>query len=105
MPKGMGFPAHRLRNLSNALKIKTGSVEVQPVVRNAIIKLNRLPFAYTWDSFGDKLVTLDKSRRTLSLGEAEKMEKVNFASSFIAVELDRTSPDSGDFFFNFFSLF
>jgi len=70
---------------------------IQPLVKDAVIKLNKLPFLYTMDSFGDRISSIDKISRDFSLTEARKEEIVRFIPAFISIHLDPTSRGSATF--------
>ena len=69
---------------------------IKPVVRSAIIKLNKLPFLYTRESGGDRFETRMGGTR-LSVAEAKRKRDVKFVSAFVNIQFDTNSAKAREF--------
>ncbi len=70
---------------------------VRPVLRRAVIKLNKLPFLFTWETGGGSVSLKERFLDDISLRKARKQKRVNFHTPFVEMVLDPNSPHSTAF--------
>ncbi|HIH09748.1 MAG TPA: hypothetical protein HA254_03695 [Candidatus Diapherotrites archaeon] len=80
-----------MRDLHHALGAQ-GAYRVGPVVREALLNLNKLPFLSTYDSSYDVFSLHDGSDLSINLARGQK--RVIFTPAFISFKLDRKNPKS-----------